>query len=243
MSASAPSPSPISSAMPTSDDLAWLAVLAGTQQPDARDTEQRQAAQLRGYFAQRDAHEQANPLPATTQARLMQRLREQGAFKPPAPTLAQRLQALLDWLLPPGTVAGPRYALVAGVVMAAVVVPALVGQMGEHSDADNPATVRSLPATPGSGTANTIGTTGNTDTTAPALLVISPDASAQAAALQQSLQQAGASVSLQPGAQGEIRLVAQVPEAARQAVAQAMLPWGLAQIPDTLVISVQPVAP
>lgn len=228
------------SSMNAADDLAWLAVLAGTQQPDARDTEQRQAAQLRGYFAQRDAHEQANPLPAATQARLMQRLREQGAFKPPAPTLAQRLQALLDWLLPPGTVAGPRYALVAGVVMAAVVVPALVGQMGDHSDADNPTTVRSLPATPGSGTANTIGTTGNT---APALLVISPDASAQAGALQQSLQQAGASVSLQPGAQGEIRLVAQVPAAARQAVAQAMVPWGLGQIPDTLVISVQPVAP
>ena len=228
------------SSMNAADDLAWLAVLAGTQQPDARDTEQRQAAQLRGYFAQRDAHEQANPLPAATQARLMQRLREQGAFKPPAPTLAQRLQALLDWLLPPGTVAGPRYALVAGVVMAAVVVPALVGQMGDHSDADNPATLRSLPATPGSGTARTIGSTGNT---APALLVISPDASAQAAALQQSLQQAGASVSLQPGAQGEIRLVAQVPAAARQAVAQAMLPWGLGQIPDTLVISVQPVAP
>lgn len=228
------------SSMNAADDLAWLAVLAGTQQPDARDTEQRQAAQLRGYFAQRDAHEQANPLPAATQARLMQRLREQGAFKPPAPTLAQQLQALLDWLLPPGTVAGPRYALVAGVVMAAVVVPALVGQMGDHSDADNPTTVRSLPATPGSGTANTIGTTGNT---APALLVISPDASAQAGALQQSLQQAGASVSLQPGAQGEIRLVAQVPAAARQAVAQAMVPWGLGQIPDTLVISVQPVAP
>ena len=47
-------------------------------------------------------------------------------------------------------------------------------------------------------------------------------------------------MSLQPGAQGEIRLVAQVPAAARQAVAQAMLPWGLGQIPDTLVISVQP---
>ena len=239
MSATTPTPS-TAAPMPAEDALRWLAVLAGTQQPDARDTEQRQAAQLRGYFAQRDAHEQANPLPAATQARLMQRLREQGAFKPPAPTLAQQLQALLDWLLPPGTVAGPRYALVAGVVMAAVVVPALVGQMGDHSDADNPTTVRSLPATPGSGTANTIGTTGNT---APALLVISPDASAQAGALQQSLQQAGASVSLQPGAQGEIRLVAQVPAAARQAVAQAMLPWGLAQIPDTLVISVQPVAP
>ena len=228
------------SSMNAADDLAWLAVLAGTQQPDARDTEQRQAAQLRGYFAQRDAHEQANSLPAATQARLMQRLREQGAFKPPAPTLAQRLQALLDWLLPSGTVAGPRYALVAGVVMAAVVVPALVGQMGEHSDADNPATLRSLPATPGSATQPGTGTTGNT---APALLVISPDASAQAGALQQSLQQAGASVSLQPGAQGEIRLVAQRPAAARQAVAQAMLPWGLGQIPDTLVISVQPVAP
>ena len=241
MSATTPTPS-TAAPMPTEDALRWLAVLAGTQQPDARDTEQRQAAQLRGYFAQRDAHEQANPLPATTQARLMQRLREQGAFKPPAPTLAQRLQALLDWLLPPGTVAGPRYALVAGVVMAAVVVPALVGQMGEQSsDADNPATPKHLPATPGTG--HPSGTTGNTDTTALALLVISPDASAQAAALQQSLQQAGASVSLQPGAQGEIRLVAQVPAAARQAVAQAMLPWGLGQIPDTLVISVQPVAP
>lgn len=240
MSATTPTPS-TAAPMPAEDALRWLAVLAGTQQPDARDTEQRQAAQLRGYFAQRDAHEQANPLPAATQARLMQRLREQGAFKPPAPTLAQRLQALLDWLLPPGTVAGPRYALVAGVVMAAVVVPALVGQMGEQSsDADNSATPKHLPATPG--TLPQSGT-GNTDTTALALLVISPDTSAQAGALQQSLQQAGASVSLQPGAQGEIRLVAQVPAAARQAVAQAMLPWGLGQIPDTLVISVQPVAP
>ena len=238
MSATTPTPS-TAAPMPAEDALRWLAVLAGTQQPDARDTEQRQAAQLRGYFAQRDAHEQANPLPAATQARLMQRLREQGAFKPPAPTLAQKLQALLDWLLPPGTVAGPRYALVAGVVMAAVVVPALVGQMGEQSsDADNPATPKHLPATPGTLPQSR---TGNTNTTA--LLVISPDVAAQAAALQQSLQQAGASVSLQPGAQGEIRLVAQVPAAARQAVAQAMLPWGLGQIPDTLVISVQPVAP
>ena len=37
------------SSMNAADDLAWLAVLAGTQQPDARDTEQRQAAEFPEY--------------------------------------------------------------------------------------------------------------------------------------------------------------------------------------------------
>lgn len=235
-------PSPAASSRPTPmfsvSDRRWLDVLAGAQPPDIRDPAQRQAAQLRGYFAQRDAQELANPLPSATQARLMQRLREQGAFKPPAPTPAQQFKALLDWLLPSGPSAGPRYALVAGVVMAAVVVPALVGHMGGHApghgNGDDPATPKSLPAThPGAG---------NPDT-APALLVLSPNPAEQAAALQRTLQQAGARVTLQPGAVGEIRLVAQVPAAARPAVAQALLPWGLSQVPDTLVISVQALAP
>ena len=66
-------PSPAASSRPppmfSVSDRRWLDALAGAQPPDIRDPAQRQAAQLRGYCAQRDAQELANPLPSATQAR------------------------------------------------------------------------------------------------------------------------------------------------------------------------------
>jgi len=112
-------------------DTHWLDVLSGHAAPTDHDS--RQAAQLREYFALRDTDENAHPLDAACQARMLSHL--QSRLPPDAPTSLQaKLVGVLDWLLPAGAANGPRYALAAGLAVAAVAVPMLMQHNGAADD-------------------------------------------------------------------------------------------------------------
>lgn len=233
-------------------DQAWLAALAGLpQNPSTHPTDgepamtHTQALQLRQYFAQRDAHEDATPLPADSEARMLARLHRLGAFAPagqatttrtdarsgspmpaqpqPMPTLGQRLAAVLDWLVPSGPGAGPRYALVAGMALAVMVVPVFFHQNTLEQDDGLRSTSRMSPH-PGAATQ----------------LMLVPQPALQVQQLQAVLQPLGVLVQVQAQGQG-FQLQASVPTAQQAAVQSALQTWGLVLPPQgALVVNVQP---
>jgi hypothetical protein len=220
-------------------DQPWLAALAGSQAAENSADPQtlRHSQQLRSYFAQRDAAELESPLGADSEARMLAKLHRQDVFRaghaqatgpavrhaaPAAtsPTLGQRLAAVLDWLLPSGPGAGPRYALVAGVALAVMVVPVFLGQAPQPFD-DN--TIKSTP-TPGQG--------------AQLMLVAQP--AQQLQQLQAALQAFGLATQVQAQGPG-YRLQASVPPTQQAVVQSALMPWGLV-VPASgvLVVNILP---
>ena len=220
-------------------DQPWLAALAGGCASDsANDPDTlRHGQQLRSYFAQRDAAELESPLGADSEARMLAKLHRQGAFRavqgqttgpavrhaaPAAasPTLGQRLATVLDWLLPSGPGAGPRYALVAGVALAVRVGPGFLGPAPQPFD-DN--TLKSAP-TPSQG--------------AQLMLVAQP--AQQLQQLQAALQAFGVATQVQAQGQG-YQLQANVQPAQQAAVQSALMPWGLVvSASGVLVVNILP---
>ena len=218
-----------------SQDRAWLAALAnldneaGRQPPASPSDEETamhlaQARQLRHYFTRRDALEAAAPLSPDSEARMLARLRHLGALEPAPPVRraspVQRLRAVLDWLLPSGPGANARYALVAGIALAVMVVPVLLRQ-GPHGQDDGYKTAPSL----GQG--------------AQLMLVTQP--AQQLQQLQNALQAAGVASQAQPHERGYL-LQAGIAPSQRIAVQNALSPWGLV-VPQQghLAVSIQPV--
>lgn len=214
---------------PTTADEQWLALLAGRAKPAspdqaASDLAHKQAAQTRQFFQQRDAHENAQPNQDGL-ARLQARLARPGALatikaahaQPETQahtSLAQTIfgapLALLNWLLPPGGNNTGRYAMVAGVVMAVLVVPALVRQGGLPDDDTG---VKSVPK-------------GMPDTSA-AQLVLAENPSQTSTQIQQALATAGVAATVQTSGADSL-ITASVPPASAAAVQQQLMPWGLA---------------
>lgn len=212
------------------EDRAWLAALGGLTTPSASDPQSAHAQALRQYFAQRAAHEDA-PVPATlSEARMLQRLRQAGVFDAPAaaaparnkpaaaqaPSLTRRLQAVLDWLVPSGAGAGPRYALVSGLAVVVMVLPVVLQQ----PDAGDPAPVFRMGNPHNSGPVPMAGQ-----------LLLSTAPQQQAEQLLAQLQARGVQAQLQD--QGHtVVLQAQVPPARQAAAQEALQPWGLQVPPD-----------
>ena len=214
------------------EDRAWLATLAGlpgdgAAQPPATPPDgdaamiHAQARQLRHYFTQRDALEAATPLGSDSEARMLARLHRLGAFQPAAATTApaprlQRLRAVLDWLLPSGPRANGRYALIAGIALAVMVVPVLLRQGPDDAYKAGPAL--------GKGTQ--------------LMLVTQP--AQQLQQLQNALQAAGVAAQAQPHERGYL-LQARIAPAQRAAVQNALSPWGLlVPTQGSLAVSIQP---
>lgn len=218
---------------PTAADEQWLDILAGRTSPASldqasHDLHYKQAAELRQFFQQRDAHENAQPNQDGL-ARLQARLARPGAVaairaahaQPEtaantslAHTIFSAPLALLNWLLPPGSSNTGRYAMVAGVVMAVLVVPALVRQgslPGEDSG------IKSMPK--------------NLPKVLPsaavAQLVLAENPSQTSTQIQQALAPAGIAASVQTSG-ADVVIAASVPPAKAAAVQQQLMPWGLA---------------
>lgn len=112
----------------TTPEDRWLDVLSGEAQPTDRATEQ--AAQMRGYF-QRQADMDCAEADEASVRRRMNMLRARGAFDAkqtaqPAPTPSP-VRRLLSWLFPPQG-GSHRYAIVAGLMAAVLLVPLLRDQ-------------------------------------------------------------------------------------------------------------------
>lgn len=216
-------------------DRAWLAALAGlpgdgTAQPPASPSDgdaamiHAQARQLRHYFTLRDTQEAATPLGPESEARMLARLHRLGAFQPAPATAApaprpQRLRAVLDWLLPSGPRANARYALIAGIALAVMVVPVLLRQ-GPQAPDDG---YKAAPAL-GQG---------------PQLMLVTQPAQ-DLRQLQNALQAAGVAAQVQPHDRGYL-LQARIAPAQWAAVQNAISPWGLV-VPaqGSLAVSIQP---
>lgn len=218
----------------------WLAALAGHKGVSAAvdPNAQRQAQHLRHYFAQRDAAEHASPLAIDSEVRMLAKLHREGvlaadshhasltklqdaAASTLAGTLRQHLAAALDWLLPTGAAAAPRYALVAGVALAVTVVPTLVQQSGGALDDE---TYKSVPLV-GLGTQ----------------LMLVGDPALQAQQLGAALQGAGISVQVASNGPG-LLLQAHVPAPMRQSAQATVLQWGLVvPVDGALQVNIQPI--
>jgi hypothetical protein len=217
---------------PTDADEQWLAILAGRANPASadqatRDLAQKQAAQLRQFFQQRDAYENAQPSHDGL-ARLQARLARPGvtaAIKAAhaqlqtqehtsmAKTIFSAPLALLNWLLPPGGNNTGRYAMVAGVVMAVLVVPTLV-RHGELPDEDPG--IKSVPKNLPKGLPGT----------AAAQLVLAENPSQTITQIQQALATAGVAAAVQTSGADSL-ITASVPPTSAAAVQQQLTPWGL----------------
>lgn len=220
---------------PTAADEQWLTVLAGRTGPAtldqaSHDVAHKQASELRQFFQQRDAHENAQPNQDGL-ARLQASLARPGALaaiqaahaRPETPaytSLAQTIfsapLALLNWLLPPGGNNTGRYAMVAGVVMAVLVVPALMRQ-GSLPDEDPG--IKSLPKNLPKGLPNIL-------PSATAQLVLAATPSQTSIQIQQALATAGLAASVQTSGADNL-ISASVPPASAGAVQQQLMPWGL----------------
>ena len=216
----------------TAADEQWLTVLAGRTGPatldqSSHDVAHKQASELRQFFQQRDAHENAQPNQDGL-AHLQARLARPGAIaaiqaahvRPETPahtslahTIFSAPLALLNLLLPPGSSNTGRYAMVAGVVMAVLVVPALMRQ-GSLPDEDPG--IKSLPKNLPKGLAST----------AAAQLVLAATPSQTSIQIQQALATAGIAASVQTSGADNV-ISASVPPASAGAVQQQLMPWGL----------------
>lgn len=215
-------------------DQAWLAALGGLAAPEpgalppgagagpgqVGTRETGQARQLRAYFEARGEYESASPLGATSEARMLARLHRLGAFQParpsavqPAPGPGQRLVALLDRLLPNGPGAGPRYALVAGVALAVMVVPGLLQHDAPPHD-DGMRSVQ-LPVEPSQ----------------PAQRLLAPAPLQLAQQLQAQLQAAGIASQSKAAPPG-VALQARIDPAQQPAAKAVLAPYGLTLPPD-----------
>ncbi len=117
----------------------WLKVLAGTTQPDDRDTQQ--AADLREFFRLQENN--TLPLDTASQRRIMNGLAARGAFSKTLPAVSVSLTSrITEWLFPRGHASGGRWSAVAAAVMALTVLPFVVWH-GPKEDGD-PYAVKSL---------------------------------------------------------------------------------------------------
>jgi hypothetical protein len=121
-------------------DERWLDAFAGRMPSvgnDLTDTEIVKIGQIRGYFEMRNSIERALIPSDASEARLLARIRSQFQtdLAPDrrlrqAPVAGQdvpsRLGRFMDWLLPPTGNLNGRYAVVAGLAMAAAFLPALL---------------------------------------------------------------------------------------------------------------------
>ena len=211
---------------PIAADEQWLAILAGRESPkDVSDASQRQALQVRRFFQQRDAHEYSHLPSPEGRARLLVKLRQPGALAAIAAThaikplpvrrsVAQTIfsapLALLDWLLPPSGNNTGRYAMVAGVVMAVLVVPMLVQQRGGP---DYEPGMKGIPK--------------EFPKSTPAQLVLAENPALTASQIQQALATAGVDSAVQASDTDAV-VTAIVPPASSASVRQQLGPWGLA---------------
>lgn len=228
----------------------WLAALGG-QPPAGMEAESddgtpamntNHALHLRQYFLQRAAMEDATPLGPESEARMLARLRAAGVIpSEPAPAapqrradpathgpnLADRLTGWLEWLLPSGPGAMPRYATL-GVIALAVMVAPLLFHPGTPNTNDPNGTLRHGQVAP---------------LPSPELLVLSADPAQQVQQLRAALEAAGASVQVRfSGASYELSIDAAASQ--RAAVQGALAPWGMAlPAQGGLTLKVQPLNP
>jgi len=203
---------PLSAQSPlNAEDQAWIESLAGQPMSTAPA---HQAQQLRHYFAQRDELEVQHVPSAESQARMLNKLKRAGVLKTQKASassksgLAERLTEFLDWLIPVGSGAAPRYALIAGVALAVMVVPVL---MRTHSPTQDSG-LRSGPRTAPLGT--------NVQT----ILAHSPVQTAQE--MQDALQTVGVVADILPQADG-VRLMFEVQPEKQMLIQQSLNRWGI----------------
>lgn len=127
------------------DEQRWLDVLAGKAEP--RDAEERLAARARSYFQKEEQHHE--PLDAATRQRvenlLNAKLAALAAKEAQSNAEATKkpgvLAGLLGWLIPAGGGHTGRYAALAAVALAAVVLPFVVPTT--PPGAEDPSTIKS----------------------------------------------------------------------------------------------------
>jgi hypothetical protein len=206
-----PAPPPKAPAPDNPEDQAWLETLAG--QP-MNTTSAHQALQLRRYFAQRDELEAQHAPSAESQARMLSKLQRAGVLKasqaaaPSTSALAHRLTAFLDWLIPVGPGAAPRYALIAGVALVAMVAPVFMQPHAPSHHSDWRSGNRTVP----------LGANVHT------LLAHNPAQTAQE--IQAALHTVGVSADIRSQADG-LLLRAAVHPADQMPLQQALAPWGV----------------
>jgi hypothetical protein len=209
-------------------DLADQHPITPREETDMIPLPAHQARQLRQYFAKRDEMETISAPDAQSQARMLAKLHRSGVLRPDGQKasnirsahelkaiplnkpagMAQRIAALIDWLLPAGPGSGARHVLVAGAALAVMVVPVLI-QQGQGPAEDN---LRS--------------TNRSTSLGQSPQVVLTANQAQTVQQLQTALQAAGLVVEIQARADG-IDLLASVSSDQRAVVSSALAPWGL----------------